>query len=638
MTDTKWSLQLRVEALEGWETSSVSMDPRGAVLFHFTHAGDAKVQVAVTPSGAHAEALARTPIGDVAYWEFSGVTEAEAAKLTRAFADAMVEGKISLAAYFPHLALSGVDDDDTARDRVRLLADLRQRLLLGTGSGEAPSASLPAVLSSLHLDPPGLADFLLPEIAIDGPAVAGFVLGAIYLPPFARREQTDFSTYILEFERNGQLAHLLVGPADKMRQRFGVAGCLAVGVRHFGQGDAEGLSPEVASLCSWIIAALTWKQGPGFRLTVPTTVDDVRAFSVPAKRKPASEEPAATTAADSDLEQPPTLNLAIDADCGQACTFCSVKSYLSPSDGGEAELQQLPLQLRRARDHGVRDVRLNGLDPLGFSRILDVAEAIEAYGFRSVTVYSTGRPLRDASLRRAFIDRLPDQLRIVVPLYGVSAEVHDAVTGKSGSFTDVQAAIEGLLGELRRDQVALSTVIVRQNVHQFAPVVTFAAQRGLDLESHLPYPMRQTVRDPYAESALPEAEVIDRILDQLDGLEPGIRGAVVGALASVIAHPCLLWHAEQRRGVRVFGPRAESRRERLDGTEYRSEQFVHGSNAAPEATAFAVTTVPCPHAATCALASICPAEHYAVSRDLFGLEAFKPVSVAELYRADPRRD
>ena len=59
---------------------------------------------------------------------------------------------------------------------------------------------------------------------------------------------------------------------------------------------------------------------------------------------------------------------------------------------------------------------------------------------------------------------------------------------------------------------------------------------------------------------------------------------------------------------------------------------MHDSGGAATADdAFAVTTVPCPHVDRCALAPLCPGEHYAVYQQLFGLEEFQPVSPRELY-------
>jgi hypothetical protein len=71
----------------------------------------------------------------------------------------------------------------------------------------------------------------------------------------------------------------------------------------------------------------------------------------------------------------------------------------------------------------------------------------------------------------------------------------------------------------------------------------------------------------------------------------------------------------------------------LPGTEYRAAaRFVHDSGGAATADdAFAVSTVPCPHAERCALAPMCPAEHYAVYQQRFGLDEYEPVSPRALY-------
>jgi hypothetical protein len=98
----------------------------------------------------------------------------------------------------------------------------------------------------------------------------------------------------------------------------------------------------------------------------------------------------------------------------------------------------------------------------------------------------------------------------------------------------------------------------------------------------------------------------------------------------------VLLRAERALRLPLFGARQVSRRPVLAGTEYRSQQFVHGSEgAATQSEAFAVATVPCPHADRCALVSVCPGEHYAVYQSLFGLDEYDPVSVAELYGMSP---
>src|SRR5205809_658785 len=72
---------------------------------------------------------------------------------------------------------------------------------------------LPAPRAQLHFDPPGIAEFLAPELVADGPAVAGHVLRAIYLPPVGKRQALDFRSYVMEFvsEASGETTRLRLG-------------------------------------------------------------------------------------------------------------------------------------------------------------------------------------------------------------------------------------------------------------------------------------------------------------------------------------------------------------------------------------------------------------------------------------------
>jgi hypothetical protein len=201
----------------------------------------------------------------------------------------------------------------------------------------------------------------------------------------------------------------------------------------------------------------------------------------------------------------------------------------------------------------------------------------------------------------------------------------------------VTAAIAGLLAAVPPERVVLSTVVVKQNLDEFAALIAYANARGLEVHPHVPYPMRQTTRDPYAASALRERDLVERLVASLDATPPQDRVRSLLILGRAVSHPCLLWQHEKKTRLPVFGARAVDRREPLAGTEYRSQNIAHDSQGAQSVqNAFAVATVPCPHAERCALAPVCPAEHYSVYEALYGLDEFAPVSVAELYAATPR--
>ena len=139
-------------------------------------------------------------------------------------------------------------------------------------------------------------------------------------------------------------------------------------------------------------------------------------------------------------------------------------------------------EVRAAARRGLRRSRINGVDPLRFSKILEVIEALRAEGFAHLDVLGPNRRFADPSFRHAFLQRAPRQVRVVMPLYGVSEAVHDRVTGAPGSQAEALAAMAALVRDLGSDSVALSTVITAENVDEFAAIVDFALARGFAVQ------------------------------------------------------------------------------------------------------------------------------------------------------------
>lgn len=591
----------------------------------------ASIQIIVTARGG--QCLVDTPYGGVLYHKHSGLTEREAGEVTRAFADRLSHGDISLSTHFPHLTL-GPSPDAAARRRYLQLQQTASRTL----TSSTPTAStdlVPRALSSLYFDPPGLAEFLSPELTIDGSLIAGYSLRSIYLPAVGKRDSLDFNSYVLEF----------VDPdtADSPRLRltvnghdpgFGRAGALSLSVLGYTQA-LDGVPARLASLCSNVLALLLLKSTDDLSITVPSSATELRATAFPTDRGHGASTPSPELA--SVTSQPSVLNLALDADCGQRCTFCSVKAYVRPSDEGLAQLDRVRIQLRMARAQGMHELRLNGIDPLAFSHVTEVVREAATLGFTRLWVYSPCRRLADADFRRDFLSAAsPMHFTISVPVYGVTAAVHDAVTNTPGSFEDVMTALGALCIEAPPQSVIVSTVIVKENLEQFTDIVTLALNRGLDLHPHLPYPMRQTTRDPYSASALRETDLVTHFVSRLVAFPPEEQQRYLSALGAIVPHPCILWRCEQRTRLPVFGARHVDNRQLLAGTEYRRSDIVHDTQGPDaQADAFAVATVQCPHAHRCALATVCPAEHYAVYQSHYGLGEFAAVTVAELYSTVP---
>ena len=305
--------------LSGWRIARVTGAFPTAVSFWMERDdGEATIQILVRQRG-ETQALQSTRLGDVSYRQFAGIDERKAADVTRAFADGLESGGVPVARYFPHLSTAADVADDRSRLRlaqimepaIPLLGDRRQ------GFNEVSEASHP---SKLIFDPPGIAEFIAPEIEVDGEALLGWVFRSVYLPSVARRESADFSMYMLEFTRDDseRTARLTLRVDGSDTKAFGRCGRLSLGIAHDGEIDTVPI--EVASLASWVVALLRLRSSAELEIEVPQSLSDLRAIL-----HPPSPDALETRIEGDDDDQtavvdqgpPPALNLALDPECGQ---------------------------------------------------------------------------------------------------------------------------------------------------------------------------------------------------------------------------------------------------------------------------------------------------------------------------------
>ncbi|MBX3025903.1 hypothetical protein KF840_13425 [bacterium] len=268
---------------------------------------------------------------------------------------------------------------------------------------------------------------------------------------------------------------------------------------------------------------------------------------------------------------------------------------------------------RAARERGIAHVQLEGIDPVAFSHILPLVEQLSPLGFSRLTVMGTARRFADTSFREAFLARAPHATTVVVPLYGVTADVHDAVTGRPGSFREARAAIDGLLASSRKPvQVAITTVPTPANVGEIASIFALGARLGVEVRSRLPYPLRQAGTAIYGGVALRESEIVETFARALARIRSR-RDEVARAFAQTLPHPCVLYRAAEQPGGRPLRPRRDDHWH-LEG----ADSPAYDGKEQP------VATVPCPRVATCTLAPRCPGRHYQAYAERFGLDEFVP--------------
>lgn len=602
---------LRSFAPPGWELVRVGVNEYGHLAMYLAATGsDVSFRLRLSPHGSLVRPMMVNPVGDVRIDDLHGISH-DAARAVGTTVFRNTRGfLLPLLALFPHLLLDQNQDDANAlRSRIARILATRPPWLGQTHQ------DVPAIREDLFFDPPGIVEWLAPQVAI-GELFVDHKLTAIELPPNPLRTSLDLRLCVLTFSHieDNHIVRVQVGARDAVARPFARMGPMALGLHDYTFRHLEDDVPvPTASLCAWLAVVMAMKLGPARSIRVPRRVHEVRAIAVPA----------AATSISADIDAAGTLHLHLDAECGQTCVFCPIKAVVPPQDEGEVELEGHRWRLRAARAHGSRHVQLNGLDPLAFSRILDLVDSVVEQGFERLTFMGPARRLANEDFRRALLSRAPAQTNIVVPLYGVTAQVHDAVTGRQGSYDEVLAALDGLLTDADPTRIALATVITKQNAHEWTALVAFANARNLPLFSQPVYPLRAHADETYRNAALPETMVVPEVVRTLHVLHPEKRSAALASLATVVRHPCIRYHAEQRSGERVYSAGAQEQAIALAAV-IRKET---GSSEAEGK--LGATTISCPQSAQCALASACPREHYTAYVELFGTNEFVAVPGTE---------
>lgn len=502
-----------------------------------------------------------------------------------------------LARAFPHLLL------DTGELTAALAARLEALDWTGTPLDGAELSSW--LLSECGaLDPVSLGERLRALCRPGAPFAAGYGLRTLRWALPARRGLVSHTDLLLTFEHGTQVPVVLrasVEAADRPGL-FSAAGAFAVALV---EPRAEEAPAEAFVLASWLTLALALRAPRRESALAPASFLDARSLYFPPEQPPPlpNLRPRASGAL--------TLHLSLDAECGQACSFCTAKEQAGVHDGGDHELEAWRLELRHARAHGCTALQLNGVDPLAHSRILALCADARTLGFEELHLMGPGRRLREPAFFAALRAAAPPRIRVTLPLYGTSAASHDGVTGAPGSFDEALAALHAVCAALPPRDVLLATVMTRQNAHQLGALSALAQRLRIDFHVQPVYPLPGAPPQVFADHAAPEDALAEALLSLPTG--EGARPLEHPAFDRLVNHPCVLVHAalRQRRPI----PWALVRRPRPDLL----------ANAALGYSALPV--VPCESASGCTVAEHCPKVHFAAYAEAFSLAAFAPVTL-----------
>jgi hypothetical protein len=338
-------------------------------------------------------------------------------------------------------------------------------------------------------------------------------------------------------------------------------------------------------------------------------------------------------------QAPEVLNLSLTAPCQQKCGFCTLFTEVTVSK--EADAAALALyrdDLRVAGAAGTRTLRLNGIEPLAASYLFELLALARESGFDFFEVHSTCRPLADPAFAKRFVEALGDRFKIVVPIYGSTAEIHDAIVGSRGAFNDLMRAcanLRPLVGGGR--EVHFQTVAMPQNVADLRAVCRlvdglgfYSAEYGPRFWSvHFAFPSGSDPRETYG-------RMVVSMGDLLAALAPPGEPSLHLSIEQGEMLPCVSLAHQNRTGHRVFDLAALAESPGLAGNRYVGSRVAKSTGGGTREHV-AVDVAPCPHRAACALGDRCRAEVYALYAERFGFDELRPVGADALAALARRR-
>lgn len=169
------------------------------------------------------------------------------------------------------------------------------------------------------------------------------------------------------------------------------------------------------------------------------------------------------------------LAVTVDFHCHSACTFCIVQEGMNNYRGVPFE-RFVTIAEENLRSHKYDRVIFTGGEvTLEKSLPRFVSHARDSGGFRHVRLQTNGRKLADPAYTRELVDAGIDEF--FVSLHGDTADLHDRITQRPGSFDELIRGFENLATHpVRR---ITNTVVHRTNIGAYEGIVAIAHAHGV---------------------------------------------------------------------------------------------------------------------------------------------------------------
>lgn len=171
------------------------------------------------------------------------------------------------------------------------------------------------------------------------------------------------------------------------------------------------------------------------------------------------------------------LELHLTYSCPERCVFCSEESRMKKYNKFPVTWGRIAKVLRTHAARGVRNVHFTGGEPTIHPRFIDALRLAKKLGMRT-SIGTIGTMLS----RPAFVDKAVDHLdEALFSVHGFSAEIHDALTRREGSFKRVTKAIQLVLEKKPNFGIYVNTVVTRHNIEHLPETVAFLESLGAKL-------------------------------------------------------------------------------------------------------------------------------------------------------------
>lgn len=171
------------------------------------------------------------------------------------------------------------------------------------------------------------------------------------------------------------------------------------------------------------------------------------------------------------------LELHLTYHCPERCSFCSEAHRMQRFDTFPVTFARVATVLRTQANRGVEAVHLTGGEPTIHPQFVDVLRLAKKLGMRT-SVGTIGTMLSREPFAQEAMPLLDEAL---FSLHGPTAEIHDALAGRRGSFETVTSAIRTCTRLSPAFMAFVNTVVTTKNVEHLGATVALARDLGAKL-------------------------------------------------------------------------------------------------------------------------------------------------------------